>query len=245
MPEPAKSRLFAGTSGFSYPAWKPAFYPEKLAAAKFLAHYATRLNSVEINYTFRHLPSAKTLEGWVNSTPEGFAFALKAPMRLTHIMRLKNAAEFTEVFLKSIDPLRAVGRLGPVLYQLPPTLKFDAGLLSDYLPLLPKDIRFTFEFRHASWLTPATYDLLSQHGVGLCLAESEKLETPEVITADFVYSRLRKADYSAEDRQRITSRAAELLAAGKDVYIYFKHEDDPSGALYAEEIIGALTNGCA
>src|SRR5690242_14996081 len=107
-------QLFAGTSGFSYQAWKPEFYPEDLPARRFLEYYATRLNSVEVNYTFRQMPSAKTLEGWLAATVPGFAFALKAHMRLTHVMKLRDAASFTEVFLRSLEPLRAARQIGPV-----------------------------------------------------------------------------------------------------------------------------------
>src|SRR5207253_611258 len=110
---------------FSYPAWKPEFYPKEVPAKKFLGHYATRLNSVEINYTFRQLPSAKTLEGWVEQTQPGFAFACKAHQKLTHFMRMKSAESFTEIFLKALEPLRASRRLGPVLFQFPPNFKCD------------------------------------------------------------------------------------------------------------------------
>ncbi|HEY3835661.1 MAG TPA: DUF72 domain-containing protein [Bryobacteraceae bacterium] len=229
--------VFAGTSGFAYPAWKPAFYPKNVASKNFLNYYATRLNCVEVNYTYRQLPKSTTLEGWVNATPEGFLFAPKAHMKLTHILRLKNAAEFTEVFLRAIDPLRSARRLGPILYQLPPNLKCDQSLLSDYLALLPRDLRFAFEFRHESWLTDSVYELLSSHGVCLCLAESDKLEIPKVFTADFAYFRLRKGDYPVEERQRIAAQVQELANAGRNVFVFFKHEDDPAGALYAEELL--------
>jgi uncharacterized protein YecE (DUF72 family) len=112
-------RLFSGTSGFAYTTWKPDFYPQKLASKNFLQHYATRLNGVEINYTFRQLPKAATLESWVSATPEGFLFACKAHMRITHINRLKES-EFNELFFRAIEPLRSSRRLGPVLFQLPP-----------------------------------------------------------------------------------------------------------------------------
>ena len=232
--------IYAGTSGFAYPSWKPAFYPEKLPASKFLEHYASRLNSVEINYTFRRLPAATTLKNWVEATPAGFVFALKAHMRITHILRLKNAAEFTEAFLKAIDPLRPARRLGPVLFQLPPAMRRDTAALGDFLGLLPGDLRFTFEFRHNSWFDDAVYELLKSRNVSLCAAESEKLETPAVMTADFVYSRLRKESYTPEERAAIRDAAREMEAAGRDVYLYFKHEETADGALYAEE---ALTGG--
>jgi uncharacterized protein YecE (DUF72 family) len=229
--------LFAGTSGFAYPAWKPGFYPEKLAQAKFIEHYATRLNCVEINYTFRRMPSASTLESWVKATPAGFVFAVKAHQRITHIQRLKNSEQSTEIFLNAIDPLRSARRLGPILFQLPPNLKRDVGLLAAYLALLPRDLRYAFEFRHPTWLDEEVYAALRAHNVALCLAESEKLEIPEVLTADFVYYRLRKPEYTAEDVESIRARTKELLAGGRDLYLMFKHEDDPAGALNAEALL--------
>jgi len=231
------AQLFTGTSGFSYPAWKPDFYPKDLPAKRFLEHYASRLNSVEVNYTFRQLPSAKTLEGWLAATPAGFGFSCKAHMRLTHIMKIKDAESFTEVFLKALEPLRVARRLGPVLYQFAPSFKCDLERLDAYLPLLPRDIRFAFEFRHASWLTDGVYERLAKHNMALCLAESEKLAVPKVLTADFAYFRLRKADYSEADRAQAAAQVRDLLAGGRDAYVYFKHEEDPHGALWAEEML--------
>ena len=228
--------IYAGTSGFAYSSWKPDFYPAKLPAKQFLSHYAARLNSVEINYTFRRLPSASTLESWVQATPGGFAFALKAHMRITHLLRLK-PSEFTSLFFKTIDPLRVTRRLGPVLFQLPPNFKADVETLSAFLAILPEDVRCAFEFRNASWLADSVYKLLEQRGIALCLAESDKFEVPEIITAGFVYVRLRKPDYSPEDRQEIAARARRLVDGGKDVFVYFKHEDTPAGAVYAEELL--------
>lgn len=230
------SQLYAGTSGFAYPKWKPDFYPQKLAAKDFLKHYSTRLNSVEINYTFRQLPKASTLENWVAATPEGFLFACKAHQRITHIDRLREST-FTEAFFRAIDPLRATRRLGPVLFQLAPNFKADPALLAAFLEKLPKENRYAFEFRNATWLTDEVNALLAQHGVALCLAESEKFEVPEVVTAKFVYVRLRKDDYSAEERAEIGSRVQRLRADGRDVFVFFKHEDTPAGAGYAEELL--------
>lgn len=229
--------LYAGTSGFAYPAWKPGFYPAKLASKNFLKHYAERLNCVEINYTFRRLPSATTLQAWVDATPAGFVFAVKANQRITHILRLKGAAEATELFLKMIDPLRTSRRLGPILFQLPPALKCDVPLLSDYLDLLPSGLRYAFEFRNVSWLAEPVYEQLRRRNISLCVAESEKLEVPEVITADFVYYRLRKPDYTADDVAAIRARAADLIATGRDLYLMFKHEETPEGALNAETLL--------
>ena len=172
--------LFAGTSGFAYPSWKPDFYPPKLPAKDFLKYYAT-------------------------ATPEGFTFVCKAHQRITHIMRLRES-EFTDVFFKAIDPLRATRRLGPVLFQLAPNLKADLPTLTAFVEKLPKDIRCAFEFRNKSWLVDDVYRLFEKHGIGLCLAESDKFEVPEVVTAGFVYVRLRKEDYSAEERAEVVAR---------------------------------------
>lgn len=231
--------LFAGTSGFAYASWKPEFYPAKLPANQFLRHYAARLNCVEINYTFRRLPAAATLAAWVEATPAGFVFAVKANMRITHILRLKNAGQATEVFFKAIDPLRSSRRLGPVLFQLPPQMKCDLETLRAYLDLLPGGLRYAFEFRHASWLDEPVYDELRRRNIALCVAESERLEVPEVITADFVYYRLRKPDYTPADIQAFAARAHDLLATGRDLYLMFKHEDTPEGALNAERLLKA------
>jgi len=230
--------LFCGTSGFAYATWKPGFYPAKLPAKGFLEFYAGRLNSVEINYTFRRLPSAATLEAWVKATPASFVFCPKAHMRITHIQRLQKA-EFTDLFFKALEPLRIARRLGPVLFQLPPQLRADAGVFGQFLDDLPRGLACAFEFRHQSWLNAEIYGLLERHGVALCLAESEKLVIPEVLTAAFVYSRLRKAEYSPEERQEIAERVRQLRAGGRDCYVFFKHEETPAGALYAEELLGS------
>ncbi len=232
------ARLFCGTSGFAYPSWKPDFYPAKAPAKDFLKYYGARLNAVEINYTFRQLPRPTTLESWVAATPADFVFVCKAHQRITHINRLKES-EFTEVFLRAIDPLRAARRLGPVLFQLPPNFKADAGLLTAFVEKLPADIRCAFEFRNPSWLNDQVYALLQKHGMALCLAESETFEVPQVITAGFVYVRLRKDDYSTAERHDIATRVERLLSDGRDVFVFFKHEETPAGALYAEELLKA------
>ena len=232
------AQLYCGTSGFAYAGWKPDFYPPKTPAKQFLNHYATRLNAVEINYTFRQLPSASTLENWMKATADGFVFACKAHQRITHLLRLKES-EFTPLFFRAIDPLRATRRLGPVLFQLPPNFKADVGLLAAFLEKLPGDIRYAFEFRNHSWLTEEVYRLLEQRGAALCLAESDKFEVPQVITSGFVYVRLRKENYSAEERREIATRVRQMLADGRDAFVFFKHEDTPAGALYAEQLLKA------
>jgi uncharacterized protein YecE (DUF72 family) len=231
-------RIYAGTSGWAYPAWKPAFYPAKLASAKFLGYYATRLNSVELNYTFRRYVTPKLLSGWIAATPDGFQFAVKAHQAITHVLRLRDAAERTASFLNSLEPLHEAGKLGPVLFQLPPFLKCDLERLKDFLAVLPEKTRAAFEFRHVSWFSEDVYAALRQANAALCVAESEKLDTPDVTTADFVYMRLRKGEYLPADRKKIQARVAAAARQG-DVYVYFKHEETPAGAEYAEELLGS------
>jgi uncharacterized protein YecE (DUF72 family) len=237
-------QLFCGTSGFAFPSWKPEFYPAKLPAKDFLKHYAGRLNAVEINYTFRRLPAASTLQTWVEATSEQFRFAVRAHQRITHIHRLKES-ESTGIFFKAIDPLRSTRRLGPILFQLPPNFKCDEALLESFLAKLPDDELFAFEFRNTSWLKDSVYRLLEKAGASLCLAESERLEIPRVITAGFVYSRLRKEEYSPEDMRDIADRTKDLLDSGRDFYVFFKHEETPAGAFYAEQLLRSVGKSAA
>ena len=232
------AKIYAGTSGWAYPSWKPEFYPAKLPSAKFLAHYAERLNTVEVNYTFRRFPTEKLLRGWIAATPPEFQFGVKANQKITHISRLKNVAEFTSDFLGALEPLATERKLGPVLFQLPPYLKADVALLKDFLATVPRNVRSAFEFRHASWFSEEVYGVLREANVALCNAESEKLETPAVQTADFAYLRLRKETYSPEERKVIATSVSDLVKRG-DVYVYFKHEETPEGALNAENLLRA------
>ncbi|MGH9733438.1 MAG: DUF72 domain-containing protein [Candidatus Acidiferrales bacterium] len=230
--------IYAGTSGWAYPAWKPAFYPAKLASAKFLGYYAGRLNSTEVNYTFRRFPTEKLLCNWADAALGGFKFAIKAHQSITHTKRLQDAGDSTKRFLSALQPLYDSGKLGPVLFQLPPFLKCDAARLREFLAELPKAYRTAFEFRHESWFCDEVYSILRGANAALCLAESEKLDTPKVRTADFSYLRLRnpKKMESAAERKKLLGTVAGLAGNG-DVFAYFKHEDSPEGALHAEELL--------
>lgn len=232
------ANVYAGTSGWAYPSWKPDFYPEKLGSAKFLAYYATRLNSVEVNYTFRRLPTKKLLEDWIEATPPNFRFAVKAHQAITHFKRLRGTIGVTSRFIASLKPLQKAGKLGPVLFQLPPNFKCDLPLLANFLPTIPRHVRAAFEFRHPSWFTKEVFAALRKVNVALCRAECETLETPDVQTADFSYLRLRKDKYSPRARRELTAKIAGLRRRG-DVFLYFKHEDTPEGALYAGRLLKA------
>lgn len=235
----SEAKLYCGTSGFAYPSWKPNFYPAKLPSANFLSFYATRLNAVEINYTYRRIASASTFEKWIAATGQHFVFLPKAHMKITHSLKLKDAEEFTRVFLDSLEPLRAAGRLGPILFQLAPSHKADRELLGEFVRLLPKTSRYVFEFRNATWFDEDVYKILRDANVGLCHAENENMETPHVLTADFVYLRLRKPDYSQSELVEIGRRTQQYLKNGYRTFAIFKHEDTPAGALYAERLLSA------
>src|SRR3984957_7913061 len=234
--------IYAGSSGWAYASWKPDFYPAKLAAAKFLGYYATRLNSVELNYTFRLPATKKLLAGWSAATPAEFKFAVKASKSITHIKRLRGVGAATSKFIASLEPLRVAGKLGPVLFQLPPNLKCDLALLDEFLADLPRGTYVAMEFRHLSWFSDDVYERLGRANVALCEAESDKLVPPEIATANFRYFRLRMAEYSALTRKKISKRVADAARNG-DVFVYFKHEDTPEGAFYAEKLVGAMKKG--
>ena len=232
--------IFVGCSGWAYTSWKPDFYPPSVPAKKLLEYYATRLNSVEVNYTFRSLPSATTVSSWLASTGSDFRFSFKAPQRITHILRLKNCGEALERFAHAIAPVHEAGRLGVLLFQLPPNMKADTDRLSTFLDeARPMGLSISFEFRHPSWFDEPTYALLRDHSAALCVAESDELSTPDEVTAPFTCYRLRRTDYSAADLQAITDKL-KLRAKHGDVFAYFKHEDQPTGAIQAASVLKRL-----
>jgi uncharacterized protein YecE (DUF72 family) len=228
--------LYVGTSGWAYPSWKPEFYPEKLAQKKFLEFYATKLNAVELNYTFRRFPTPNLFANWISSTHQDFQFAVKANQRITHIARLKDAGQVTQDFVRALAPLAESNRLGPILFQLPPFLRCDVDLLQTFLAVIPAGTRAAFEFRHESWFTDAVYDTLRGANAALCQAESEDLATPDVQTADFAYLRLRKEHYEVDD----LVRPMRALTARGDVFVFFKHEETAAGAINAMELRDAV-----
>ena len=190
-----------------------------------------------MNFTFRQLVKETTIQNWINETLPHFRFGIKAHQVITHIKRLKGTEDFVPRFLATIEPLAVAGKLGPVLFQLPPNLKADAALLKDFLALLPRTVPAAFEFRHESWLTDSTWELLKSRGTALCVAETEERTTPDVVTAPFVYYRFRKPSYTPDERSSMVARIGEHLAAGRDVFAYFKHEETPEGALYAADLL--------
>jgi uncharacterized protein YecE (DUF72 family) len=227
-------RIFIGTSGFQYPEWKGTFYPEKLSTAKMLVYYAERFSTTESNYSFRHIPSAKTIEKWRTTTPEGFCFSFKAPQKVTHFAKLRQCGETMAFFHQAVLPLG--GKLGAVLFQLPPGFKADVAVLRDFLGELPPGLRAAFEFRHDSWFTDATYEVLRSGKAALCIAESEELATPAVATADFGYLRLRREDYQPGDLDRWSAWISSQSPHWQTAYIYLKHEETGVGPKFAKAL---------
>lgn len=231
--------LRVGTSGYAYREWRGSFYPEKLPEKKMLEFYSQRFPTVEINYTFYHLPSARALEEWLPLTPDDFCFALKANQKITHILRLRNTEALIEAFLEGAAPLAATGRLGPILLQLPPQFRADLELLQDFLSSLPVRpvLRWAMEFRHASWFVDRTLEVLRENGVALCVAETDEGCTPLHTTTPFGYFRLRKTDYSPEELRAWKARFEKLLAQGCDLYVYLKHEEKGAAPRFAAQLL--------
>ncbi len=239
----APANLFAGTSGWAYPTWKPGFYPKEVPARAFLNFYASQLNAVEVNYTFRTLPTVPQLEGWLQSTPPGFRFSFKAPQRITHFARLRDCGEELQRFLSALAPARAAGQLGPLLFQLPPNLAADLPRLRTFLAngaLHGNDApRIAFEFRHPSWFSDETFTLLREAGAALCIADTDDLTTPDVATATapFRCYRLRRnGGYTPAELGGMAQRFAAAALEG-EVSAFFRHQDEPTGALNARDLL--------
>jgi uncharacterized protein YecE (DUF72 family) len=233
-------RYLIGTSGYNYPEWRGTFYPEKFPTNKMLAYYAERFNTVEVNYTFYKMPTEKLLDGWAAGTPDGFTFTLKAPRRITHDSRLRDCRELTDAFCRIASTLGP--KLGVLLFQLPPNLKRNDDVFGAFLDALPHGARAAFEFRHESWHDEAVFAALRARNLALCIADSEKMSTPVVATADYGYFRLRDEGYQPADIARWGAIIAGLPHA-KDAYIYFKHEEQGKGPEFARLLMQALQPG--
>ena len=233
-----KARAFVGTSGWSYTSWKPVFYPQDTKSKDFLRYYGTRLGTLEINYTFNHLPTEKNIATWREATPPDFLFALKASQHITHVRQLQGPAETLPIFFDRARPLG--DRLGPILFQTPPWLRRDDDRLAGFLASLPRDLRAALEVRDPSWYVDEVYELLRTAGVALVHAEGEKAPSPVDTlgeTAPFAYARLRKREgYTEHEIVVWSERLRPMLEAGKDVYAYFRHDDSGANALSAERL---------
>jgi uncharacterized protein YecE (DUF72 family) len=222
----ARMNLYVGTSGYSYKEWKGKFYPEKMPEKEMLHFYGEHFNSVEINNTFYRMPKPSVLEDWAKEVPESFRFVIKGSQKITHFQRLKVTDGSVEYLLKVASVLNE--RLGPLLFQTPPYLKKDIPRLRDFLALLPRDRRVAMEFRHQSWFDSELLDVLREHQAALCIAEAEEgVEVPFESTADWGYLRLRRPDYGDPELKAWADRVRGK--DWKDVFIFFKHEDEGKG----------------
>ena len=230
--------IWIGTSGYNYPEWKGSFYPSDLPSAKMLPYYAARFPTVEINYTFYRMPNEKLTSGWAAQTPSPYKLTLKAPRRITHDSRLKNCGELAGAFCRVAGTLG--DKLGALLFQLPPNLKKDLALFDAFLGELPPKVCAAFEFRHISWLDDEVYERLEKRNLALCVADSEKLSTPVRVTADYAYFRLRDEGYTPDHIEKWADVIRRETAACKDVFVYFKHEEEGKGPEFARLMIDRL-----
>jgi uncharacterized protein YecE (DUF72 family) len=226
--------LYVGTSGYSYKEWKGNFYPKDLPAKQMLHFYADNFSAVEINNTFYAMPKASVLENWAAEVPADFQFVLKAPQRITHMKRLKDADDSVSYFLEVAATLKK--RLGPLLFQLPPNMKKDVPRLAAFLALIPSSHRVVFEFRHASWFDDEVLGLLREQRTALCIADADDdLEVPFVSTADWGYLRLRRPEYDDAALKAWLKRVQSQK--WKDAFILFRHEDTGTGPKFAKRLL--------
>jgi len=230
--------IWIGTSGYNYPEWRGSFYPVNLPAGQMLPYYAARFPTVEINYTFYRMPNEKLVGGWAAQTPSPFKLTLKAPRRITHDSRLKDCEPLVAMFCHVAGTLG--DKLGTLLFQLPPSLKKNLAVFDAFLALLPIGIRAAFEFRHASWLDDEVYERLAARHLALCVADSEKMSTPARVTADYAYFRLRDEGYTADDIARWAETIVRETASCRDVFVYFKHEEQGKGPELAKMLMERL-----
>jgi uncharacterized protein YecE (DUF72 family) len=231
-------RIHVGTSGYNYPEWRGHFYPSDLPAKSMFAFYAARFLTVENNYTFYRMPTEATAVGWREQAPDGFQYTLKAPRRITHILRLADAAGQVAALC---DAARALGPArGPLLFQLPPTFRRDTERLRAFVALLPAEARAAFEFRHDSWFDEEVYDVLRAGGAALCVADHGDRVTPLVSTARHGYFRLRDEGYGPDDLVRWADTIRAKGDVWDDVFVYFKHEDEGKGPEFARVFLEAL-----
>ena len=227
--------LLIGTSSYSFKQWVGPFYPPKTPASQYLRYYSSKLNSVEINYTYRHFPTEKLSTGWAAVTPESFAFSLKMHQSVSHFRRLENVEKPLADYLRNVKPLGP--RLGVILIQLPPGFPADLGRLETVLGQLPPGQRFAFEFRHPSWDRPEVTGRLRKSGVALCLAENEITAKIPPATASYSYVRIRKIPpYSGEEMALLRQKIKGALKKAMDVYFYIKHDETGLAPLVALQL---------
>ena len=222
------AQVWIGTSGYVYRHWrKGVFYPPGQPAREELSYYATHFRTVELNNPFYRLPTAEMFQRWRDSTPVDFQFAVKASRYITHIKRLRDVADGLALFLERADHLGP--KLGPILFQLPPTQQLEIARVRTFLDLLSKDRQWVIEFRHPSWHTKEVYQLLTNHAVALCIPVGGGLHPDRITTAPFTYIRLHRGQepgggFTLAELTFWASQTRALRAAGKEVYVYFNND---------------------
>jgi uncharacterized protein YecE (DUF72 family) len=241
------TRIFIGTSGWAYEEWAEDFY-RGVKPKDYLRHYAGHFPTVEINATFYHLPELKQVHGWRDKVPAAFRFAVKGSRFITHIQRLENPGGALGRFVRRLRPLGA--KLGPLLWQLPPSLEKDLPRLKQFLRRLSPTVRQAIEFRHPSWLTPETMDLLRAHGAAIVSVSSRRMPADFSVTAEFVYVRFHglaggaRHDYTPEELRPWAEHLRAQAAAGKEAFAYFNNDLNaraPRNARLLMELCGDWT----
>lgn len=238
-------RCFIGTSGYVYKHWRGLFYPQALPARDWLAYYAARFETVELNNPFYRLPTKAVFAAWRRTVPPGFIFAVKASRYLTHLKRLKQPSDPVRRFLTRAAALE--GTLGPVLFQLPGQFHVDVDRLRRFLRVLGRQryvpaLRAVLEVRHESWLVPDVFDLLTRANVALCLQDWRAAPVTAPVTADFVYIRRHGTthryggSYSDGMLRGDARQIAEWLREGRDVYAYFNNDGNAYAVRNAERL---------
>jgi uncharacterized protein YecE (DUF72 family) len=222
------SELWVGTSGYVYVHWRHGvFYPEGLRQREELPYYAQRFRTVELNNPFYRLPAPESFDRWREAGPDDFLYAVKASRYITHIRRLRDAGESVALFM---ERARRLGpKLGPVLFQLPPTFTADLPLLRGFLSELPTGPRWVLEFRHPSWHASEMYDTLADHGAALCIPVGGRVRPDLVTTAPFVYVRMHAGEgpgggFTLEQLRYWAGRLRALGKVGKDRFVYFNND---------------------
>ncbi|MCD6429343.1 DUF72 domain-containing protein [bacterium] len=250
-----KAKIFIGTSGWTYSHWKGKFYPEGLLSNEYLEFFSQYFKTTEINYSFYHLPRSTTFQKWYNQTPKDFVFSVKASRFITHIKRLKNVEEAWSQFIENALNLKE--KLGPILFQFPPSFKVDKeniGRLKNFLKLtfnypsstIHYSLRFAFEFRHKTWIDKKVFDLLKKYNAAWVIADSSRYPKSETTTADFVYIRMHgpgalfASKYSKQDLKELAQKIAEYKKQGKDVFVYFNNDFHGYAIDNAKELINLL-----
>jgi uncharacterized protein YecE (DUF72 family) len=233
-------KIYVGTSGFAHKEWAGKFYPEKIPPKNMLRFYSDRLNTVEINNTFYHMPRENVLTSWAEQVPPDFVFALKAPQVITHMKHMKNVFEQTEHLFKSLSTLER--KLGPVLFQFPKSYPIDRPALADFLPLIPGTASCAFDFRSPSWLDADILNLLREKGCSWCIEESDENPIGGIInTATWGYLRLRRSDYTDADLSQWVERI--LSQKWERAFVFFKHEEGPEMAMRFQGLVNSRIEG--